>query len=461
MTKPNNGIAINPGTTVPNTRKYKRNEILKDVDSKAIFQFCLDCGILTFDNAIGLGMEAIMKTLFDSVHHFDIYQAKDGRWVTYVPDPTRPNGRRDVKRKSKADLYKFLIGFYGVVANNPNAVNLKFEELFKEWVEYKKQFIGVENSKKSLSPLTIRRYELDFDRYIDGTDFAKMDMTSITATDIEKFLLKAIAKHKMSDTCANNVIGYFNQAFAYARRSRYLSENPMDLVDKTLLLAGCAVSAPKADQDRILSPKELASLKDVLLKQEELNPGYMPNYAVELAMLTGMRVGELAALKWSCVDDMYIHIDFSEHRLDYKGMPIQYVVGEPKNRKHRVIPITPEIRKLFMKIRAVSPCRDSEYVFVDENGDRYLGKLIGLAATRRCRNAGIEYGSIHRIRRTVSSLLNQDLPQKVVAELLGHTETVNEMHYNYSVAETSEKVAALSHVAEIISIDGEKAGKTG
>jgi len=38
--------------------------------------------------------------------------------------------------------------------------------------------------------------------------------------------------------------------------------------------------------------------------------------------------------------------------------------------------------------------------------------------------SGIENGSIHRIRRTVSSLLNQVLPQKDAAAMLGHTERV-------------------------------------
>jgi hypothetical protein len=34
-----------------------------------------------------------------------------------------------------------------------------------------------------------------------------------------------------------------------------------------------------------------------------------------------------------------------------------------------------------------------------------------------------------------------------VAELLGHTEKVNEMHYNYSTADYREKMAALTHLS--------------
>ena len=454
----NTGISL----PVSGSRKYNKNTVQNDPDFNAIFQYVIRCGILTVDDAIGLSKEAIMKTLIDHVHPYDIYQnKKDGRWVTYVPDPTKPSGRRDVKRKSKTDLYRYLISFYNMDISGSQAVDIPFEELYRKWVEYKSQFIGAANSKKSLSPMTIRRYELDYDNYIAGTEFAQKSISSITTTDLESFLLQIITEHQMSDTCAGNVIGYFNQVFAFARRSRYLAENPMDLIDRTLLLAKCTVVPPKPDKDRILTMKEFASLRRVLQEQESKCPGYMPNYAVELATLTGMRVGELAALKWSCVDDIYIHIDFSEHRLDYKGKPTEYIVGEPKNRKHRLIPITPELRKLFKRIEADAPAEKGEYVFVDKNGERCTAKSISLAASRRCKNAGIEHGSIHRIRRTVSSLLNQELPQKVVADLLGHTETVNELCYNYSLAETSEKVTALNHLANIASICEPKTEKTG
>jgi len=463
MKKLNTIQTADTGISLPvsGSRSYRKNSVRKDLDYNAVFQYGLNRGILTVDDVTGLDVEAIMKRIIDSVHHSEIYRAKDGRWVTFVPDPTKPNGRRSIKRKSVSDLYRYLIDFYGIDPTQDESHSRSFEELYLEWVNYKKQFINATNQKKSISPTTIRRYERDYGNYIRGTDFAAKDIASISTTDLENFLLQIIGQYQMSDSCASNVIGYLNQAFAYARRSRYLKENPMELIDRTLLLSKCTLKPAESDADRILSLKEMAALKKEILYQEGKHPAYMPNYAVELATLTGMRVGELAALKWSCIDDMYIHIDFSEHRLDYTGKPCEYVIGEPKNCKHRVIPMTPEINKLFRRIEAAAPVAKGEYVFVNKRGERCMEKSISMAAVRRCKEAGIEHGSVHRIRRTVSSLLNQDLPQKVVAEMLGHTEAVNEMCYNYSIAETSEKVTALNHLAEIVCIGEEKTEKTG
>ncbi len=440
--------------------KPKKQE-KKELDFNFLLKYWLECGILQVDDVIGSSQEAIMKTVLDGVHRFKIFRGADGRWSTYVADPTKPKGRRDVKRKSLSDLYKFLIQFYDIDVSRCKSLEMTFEALYLEWVEYKKQFIGAINSKKSISPSTIRRYERDFEKYIKGTEFANSLISAISMTDLERFILGIIQDYEMSDNNAGNVIGYMNQAFTYARRSRYLVENPMEFVDRNLLLSRCTQKPPKTDSERILSAKEMIALKKAIVRHEMLYPQYMPDYAIELALLTGMRVGELAALKWSCVDDIYIHIDYSEHRLDYKEKPSEIVVGEPKNRKHRKIPLTKDMRALFKRMEAVSPSETCEFVFTDKNGDRFSARAIGLATKKRCKEAGISKGSIHRIRRTVSSLLNQHLPQRVVAELLGHTETVNELHYNYSVAETTEKANALSRISSIINLKELKEEKTG
>ena len=171
---------------------------------------------------------------------------------------------------------------------------------------------------------------------------------------------------------------------------------------------------------------------------------------IDIQSLSCRPLGELAALKWSCIDDLFIRIDFSEHRLDFENKKSEFVVGEPKNRKHRKIPLTKDIRALVREIRAVKPVDENGFVFTNASGERYLARAIGDATTKRFKEAGIEHGSIHRIRRTVSSMLNQFLPQKDVAALLGHTETVNEMYYNFSTADTAEKKKALSHLSSVI-----------
>ena len=155
--------------------------------------------------------------------------------------------------------------------------------------------------------------------------------------------------------------------------------------------------------------------------------------------MTGMRVGELAALHWSDIDDDWIHVDYSEHRLDYVDRPSEIVVGEPKNYKHRKIPMTDDISDLFLKVKRLGFSSSEGYVFCRKDGERCTAHAIGSAVSRRADEAGISKTSIHEIRRTVSSYLRQELPIKAVASMLGHLETTNEICYNYDMSEKAEK----------------------
>ena len=105
-----------------------------------------------------------------------------------------------------------------------------------------------------------------------------------------------------------------------------------------------------------------------------------------------------------------------------------------------------EIRALFDKVKEYSNNHPGGFVFAREDGSRHTGHDISCAVDRRASEAGIRKTSIHGIRRTISSLLNTVLPQKAVAEMLGHSEKVNAEHYNYSMAENAEKKRALENV---------------
>lgn len=403
----------------------------------------VESGIIPLSDVGALDQEALMEKILKDIHHYKVTRTKDGRWSTYIPDHTKPHGRRYVKKRSQAELNKFLLVFYKIC---DGASLMTFGELYTEWVAYKKQFVGASNRKRSLSPSTIRRYERDYANYIKGTELDKMLICEVTGPKLEMMLVDIIKKHDLAEKCAGNMTGYVRQAFEYARRSQYIMSDPADLIDRQLILSTCRFVPPKPDTERVLTVKELKQLYDAVILQQKKHPKYTPNYAIELAILTGMRVGEIAALHWEDIDEECIHIDYSEHRFDYSDRPSEIVIGEPKNGRHRTVLLTTEIRALFDKVRGCGTDHPKGFVFTRKDGSRHTGHDISCAVDRRASEAGIKKTSIHGIRRTVSSMLNTILPQKAVADMLGHSERVNEQHYNYSMAEKAEKMRALEKV---------------
>lgn len=416
-----------------------------DINYNFIFQKFIDDGIITIGDVMNsASKEELMTTIIDTIHRYAITQTTDGRFTTYIEDATKPNGRRQIRRKSKTELYKFLLEFYGV---NDNQKDMTFGELFEEWKKYKERFVSVSNKKKSLSPATIERYNRDYKRFFKDTSFENMSIHKVTTPKLQMILADIIENGKMNEKCAGNVIGYVMNVFAYARRSEYIQKDPAELLDKRLLLSMCVYTPPKSDSDRILTVDEMSKLQSATQKHAAEYPPYMPDYAIELAMLTGMRVGELSALHWGDIDNYYIHVDYSEHRYDYEDKKSELVIGEPKNGKHRVIPITPQIKHLLKRIKSLEVENNDGFIFARPNGGRFTAHDISCAVDRRASEAGVKKTSIHGIRRTVSSLLNTVLSQKDVASMLGHSEQVNERHYNYSTADDSMKLRALSQVS--------------
>ncbi|WP_026528475.1 tyrosine-type recombinase/integrase [Butyrivibrio sp. VCD2006] len=400
-------------------------------------------GFLSLTDIMNLEKEELMNKLLKKVHKYKITppRNKNERWSTYIPDPKSPHGRKLVRKQTETQLIKFLLDFYQI---GEGQSQMTVSELFPKWIEYKRQFINVSNLKQSISPSTIRRYEREFDKYFADTELADMVISEITTPQLQSILSTIIKENHLSEKNASNLIGYIRGIFAYAYDNEYIEKDPAKRMDRKLLLSGCKFTPPKSDHERVITEDEIIALSFAIREHETQYPHYMPDYAIELALLTGMRVGEIVCIKWSDIDENHhaIHIVRSEHRLDYSDRPSEIVIGRTKNGKTRTFPLTSQISELLVRIKALNHFSSEGYIFTREDGHRYTGHDVGCAVCRRAKEAGIDKTSIHEIRRTVSSHLNTKLKNETVGEMLGHSAQVNAYYYDYSIASNSQKMDA-------------------
>ncbi len=273
--------------------------------------------------------------------------------------------------------------------------------------------------------------------------------TEITSIILEEELKTIIVKNHLKESFSKNLVGYFRMMFRFAYRSRLVKTNEFDFVDTDIILAFAEDNKVKAEEEQVLTADELGKLVTATRHHEIKHPNYMPDYAIELASLTGMRAGELSVLRWTDIDVKhgYIHIDYSEHRIDYEDHS-ELVIDEPKCLKHRKFPIGDAIRDLFERIRSLGI--DSEYVFGKPGGGRYTGHDISCACGRRAKEAGVGRTSIYRIRKTVVSEMRKHYPAKLVSNLVGHLEETDECYYNFDNSEAYEKLEAVNSYASVI-----------
>lgn len=227
-------------------------------------------------------------------------------------------------------------------------------------------------------------------------------------------------------------------------QDQLIEDNPTEFLESKQFYRYC-VEKFKPVSKKVILDDDMKVLRERFQKDHEKKPNYIPTYTVELASLTGMRVGELSALRWEYITDKYIIIDESEKSNRKKN---EFYVSKTKNKMTRFFPLTDEIRDLLERVRAVEEeygylC---EWVFANENG-RIRAKTISSCSQTKCRQLKIDAKGIHAYRKTINSKMRcNGVSSTVAASILGHTKEVNEQYYTFDITSMEERAKIVSDV---------------
>lgn len=398
--------------------------------------------LLSIEDLVMMSCDDVQKYMakqrekYLSMHTAPITQGKgsDKRWTTRVPDKNKSDGRRVIRKPTKEEVENEVIQFYKEQEISTGKARvfaaITLSALFPLWIDYASE-------RPNIASETLRKYRNDYKRFIADSDFGRMKVKDIDYIDIEEFLIAEIQRLNLKKKALGNLFGYLKSVFAYAMRKRIIRSNPCDLVDLKNVRPYCDNTA-RASTERVLTNAEISALLHTLHQHQAEYPLYMADYAIEICLHTGLRVGEATALRWDCIANGELHIRQSEHRVDHNDGASTYEIGATKNGKERRIPISDSLQAVF----------DSGYIIADRNG-RVIAPTISKAMYRRGVEANINAKSIHALRRTVSSKLNSRLPSATVALIMGHTEEVNQTHYNYDIMELTIKKSAMEQICAI------------
>ena len=178
--------------------------------------------------------------------------------------------------------------------------------------------------------------------------------------------------------------------FTFGIRKGYCFSNPALNILAEDYYKFCDLSM-RSNEQRSFSNEEIEKLRDYCL-----NDCKNPHAAMMLvAMETGMRLGELAALKKSDVGEDYIWVHrqqvvvFEDERCRNRQIKdLEYTKNEKENPKGgRLIPITEDCR-MALKMADEIP-GESEYVFHHPNGKPIVKDSYEYYLRRRCKALGI------------------------------------------------------------------------
>ncbi|MCC7537484.1 MAG: site-specific integrase [Deltaproteobacteria bacterium] len=140
---------------------------------------------------------------------------------------------------------------------------------------------------------------------------------------------------------------------------------------------------------------------------------------ITVAARTGLRLGELLALRW---DD----VDLTAGRLVVRRAVSRGKIGTPKSGKSREVPLSAEALRALRSHRHLR----GELVFCAKDGSMLAKGETKWPLWSACRKAGLRRIGWHVLRHTFASHLTmRGAPIKAVQELLGHSTIEMTMRY--------------------------------
>lgn len=397
--------------------------------------------ILSPDDALKEIMNARNRYLSKLTSPFFQGGGADKRWKVYVPDPSMSHGRRLICRQTREDLESAVIEFFMKQEKTVVTSSMTVGDCWQLWYDFKR------THNRTLKTTTLQLFRSDKKKFFDGTAFAKREISTVRETDIEDYLVEQVERYHLTQTCTCRLAGYIRGVFFVAYRQRIIDSDPWDRVSlKEVVYPTCYSPQCKPDEERILSDIQIRRIRQAVETHLNINPQYLPDYGILIALHTGMRVGELAALEWSDIRDGCIHVTKSVRRvITDEGQTIE--VGDTKNHKVRSIPIGQELTAILDRIKVVQKTMGIESAYILDSGELFTANALCKAAKRRGIEAGIEGPlTIHRIRRTVASRLNAVYDRATVSHIMGHTEEVDAKHYDYDTVQLADKQAAMDRL---------------
>ena len=234
------------------------------------------------------------------------------------------------------------------------------------------------------------------------------------------------------------------EALGQAVKWQLLAVNPAD-----------AVTPPRVERQemRSLSAQQSAALLDAA-QGSEFGP------AIETALYTGLRLGELLGLRWEDLDLHSGRLSVQQTARSVRGGVTFGPTKTHRSRRRLSIPATAveglrgvRAGQLEHRLRAGTAWHDSDLVFTDALGHSMTRERLRAAFYGLLETAGLPRVRLHDLRHTHATLmLSQGEHPKVVSERLGHA-TVGITLDTYShvlpdlQAEAAERLAATLKIA--------------
>lgn len=354
----------------------------------------------------------------------------NGNWECYEEGPRDPmTNKRNAVRKQAAQKrvaqqkVKEALEALESGIDNKRAINVTFEEVAWDWYDVY-GLSGVKNST-----IRNRRSSLKtLNGYIGSAPIAR-----VTHGTMQNILVD-LDKQGLSRSLLNGVKITANFVFKHAIKHRLRLDNPA--VDITVPTKRLTVEEIEREdiEEKYFEEDELKRFLHASIWQG------LPNDQewFYLMAFTGMRIGEVCALKWTDInfDEKTIRvtktIDMPNHNMR------EYQLTPPKTKRSiRTFEVDDDLLQLLKKHKMkqtkirlkyrknITDYHDENFVFCRDNGYPYASRFVYDRCVRLCRKAGLKKSEgPHILRHTYITMLSEaGVPLDAIMDRVGHEDS--------------------------------------
>ena len=395
-----------------------------NLSDRELLNYALQNGMINM-NTIQMQYEMNERKKYIQMHESTIWQSTDGKWYTYLPDINKK--RKLIKRKTEDEILNEIVKYYKN-ADEEQTV----EQVYYEWIERKLK-------RKEIQRQTCDRYTVDFNRFYSFNNFKNRKIRFINEDDLEDFIIDSITENNLTSKAYSNLRTITRGLFMYAKKKNKTGLNINNFFDDLDLSNKIFSKSKRLSENNVFSDDELLKIQKELESEPKIT-----KLGILLAIYTGMRVGEIVALKWEDVFDDYIHIN--RHQIMYKddtGKRVYHIVDCTKtDAGTRDVVIIPKVKKILKEARKINPF--TEYVF-EKNGEPVSIHALAMVLYRTCDKLNINRRGMHVLRKTYATrLINAGVDEAIITFQMGHVDFRTTKDYYYYNNKSK------GHIGEII-----------
>lgn len=280
-----------------------------------------------------------------------------------------------------------------------------------------------------LKPSSFERYEGIYRNYIKDSIIGKKKLFDLRAADIQGYYNRLIEEGKTPNSI-KTLNKYLKACLSEALKQNYINKNYCALV-----------TLPKIKENNDITVFTLEEQQKFI----DIINGHRLKALFIFALGTGLRVGELLALKWSDINfnNNTVSVNKSIKRVveiskDGSRKSILLEQTPKTNSSIRIMPIPSNIikelevhreKQNIEKENSKNLYIDNDLIFATDLGNYIDNKNLTKTYKRLLDKANIDYKKFHSLRHTYATrLFEADIPIKSVQILMGHSDISTTMN---------------------------------